>query len=138
MDYREIDEISDAFLEAWVENFAQPMEYVKYSDENIIHPVYGEQITGKKYDEEEAVVFHGTLKETEFEETGNIYGKNNDAIYEITLITKELKDRGIERVRHEDLVITSGRKFNIIGYVRKVQFLDQKIFTKLKVVEVYD
>lgn len=138
MDYREIDEISDAFLEAWVENFARPMEYVRFSEENKVHPIYNEVSSHKIYDYDEAVKFHGTMKEEFHNEEGNVYGRVPGIVSEITLVTKELTDGGIRQVRNEDIVLVGEQKYEIIGFTTRVQFLDRKIFTKLKVREKDD
>lgn len=137
----EIDEISDSFHDAWVEYFGQPMFYVPFvNDPTKIHPVYRE-VREKKYDYDNKVQFHGSFKQSPIKEDGDMTGKEDKEEAEITLVTKELRDAGIHYVNDRDIITVTDRdgktkKYNIIANNGKVQFSDNKIFTKIKVVDI--
>lgn len=141
----EIDEISEAFMDAWEEYFGQMLYYVPFdeiSTKNNAHPLYRDvQKKGKIYLWDDMKPFHGTLKSEEVEEKGDMYGKDEETKYDITFITKELRDQGILNVDKEALIYLVDRDgvnhvFNIIASNQKVQFGDNKVFTKLEVLEV--
>lgn len=138
----EIDEISEAFLDAWVEYFGQVMYYIKMkpTPESDIHPIYGES-KNKKYAEEEKVLFHGTYKQDPIEEKGDIAGKVEKEFAEITFVTKELFDKGITECKSEDIIEITNRigvtsRYNIFQHYGKVQLGNNRVFMKLKVVDI--
>lgn len=141
----EIDEISEAFMDAWEEYFGQMLYYVSFdeiSTKNNAHPLYRDvKKKGKIYLWDDMKPFHGTLKSEEVEEKGDMFGKDEDVVYNITLITKELRDQGILTIDKEALIYLVDRDginhvFNITALNQKVQFGDNKVFTKLKVQRV--
>lgn len=136
----EINEISQAFLEAWQEFFGAPMLYIPLAGDNDPHPIYNES-KNKKYDEENAVVFYGTLKERETLDVTTAIGKRSRKHFEITLVTQELVDKGVEYIDTNAIIRFTdrfGRVFNYSIYddYQKVQLVDNKLFTKLKVMEI--
>lgn len=132
-------------MDAWEEYFGQMLYYVPFdeiSTKNNAHPLYRDvQKKGKIYLWDDMKPFHGTLKSEEVEEKGDMYGKDEETKYDITFITKELRDQGILNVDKEALIYLVDRDgvnhvFNIIASNQKVQFGDNKVFTKLEVLEV--
>lgn len=136
----ELDEISNAFSEAWEEFFGQEMFYVELSGATEIHPLYGES-RGKIYDFEGKKPFNGTFKQDEYKERGEIGGRDNYEEATITFITKELIDLGIFTINQSAIIEIFHRDgerklYNIISNYGKVQLGNNKIFTTLKVVEI--
>ena len=140
MQQQEIDEISEAFLDAWKEYFGQIMYYIPFNPTATQkHPVYGET-KAKVYDEANKVMFHGTFKQEPIEEKGELAGGENYEVAEITFVTKELYDKGIVEIKPEDMVEVVFRggktkRYNIVAHYGKVQLSDNRIFTKLKVTD---
>lgn len=136
----ELDEISEAFQEAWNDSFGQEMFYVPFDKgKTISHPIYGDS-EEKVYDFDNKKRFMGTFKELNNEEAGELFGKDTNVEAEITLITKELFDQGVLEIDTSALVeIThrSGRTqlYNITKSIGKVQLGNNRIFTRLGVVE---
>ena len=140
MEQKELDEISDAFVDAWEEFFGQEMFYVPF-DENASkpHPIYGEN-KNKVYDYENKKRFMGTFKELSDEEAGELFGQETKAEAEITYVTKELYEQGITRPKKSALVQITFRDgvtklYNITEITGKVQLGDNRIFTKFGVFE---
>lgn len=136
----EIDEISEAFSDAWDEFFGQPMYYVPLMAGSTVHPIYRESKT-KQYDVENKKSFNGTFKVKDIEEKGEMNGRDEKTYAEITFVTKELYDQGILKINSRDQIHFFDRggeeiKCNIIGHSGKVQLGDNKIFTKLDVVVI--
>lgn len=140
----EIDEISDAFIDAWEEYFGQMLYYVPFdeiSTKNNAHPLYRDAPKkGKIYLWDDMKPFHGTLKSEEVKEVGDMFGKDETVKYTVTFITKELRDAGILDLDKEALIYLVDRDginyvYNIISLNQKVQFGDNKVFTKFSVVE---
>lgn len=137
----EIDEISDAFSEAWEEYFGQVMRYVPLSETTEVHPIYGEAIGSIKYDWENYYEFNGTFKEKEHAESGDMYGRNGEINAEITFVTKEFVDEGLYDISQTAIIFVKHRSgvskvYNIISNYGKVQLGNNKVFTKLGVVEI--
>lgn len=133
----EILEISSAFLDAWTDFFGTSMEYIPLSTETNFNSIYGESKT-KTYDEKKAVTFYGTISEQESLEKTSPYGKNVERFFNITFVTQELVDKGVTLVDSNSIIRYTdrfGKVFNleIFDDYQKVQFSDNKIFTKLKV-----
>ena len=136
----ELNEISDAFSEAWNEFFGQEMFYVKLSQATEIHPLYGEA-KKKLYDFENKVSFNGTFKQKKYEERGEINGRDNYEEAEITFVTKELYEKGITNIVQSsviEIIHRNGERklYNIISNYGKVQLGNNKIFTTLEVTEI--
>lgn len=138
----EIDEISEAFSDAWEEYFGQQLFYVPFDEkntENNVHPLYRDAPKkGKIYLWDDMKPFYGTLKSEEVKEKGDMYGKDNEVQFNITFITKELRDQNILNVDDRALIYYIDRDgvdhvLNIIATNQKVQFGDNKVFTKLSV-----
>lgn len=136
----ELDEISDAFLDAWKESFGQEMYYVPFIIESTpTHPIYNES-KKKKYDFENKLLFTGTFKELTNEEAGELFGNDTKVTAEITYVTKELYEQGIHKVQHSALIEITHRGGEVLTYdvtevIGKVQLGNNRILTKLGVVE---
>lgn len=146
MQQSEIDEISEAFSDAWDEYFGDKMLYLPFDRENTsFNKIYNETKC-LKYDESRAVEFNGSLREVEKEDVTQPYGDNEYDLFIITLVTKELLDKGIFEVNHDDIIKYTQRfgtqlvtrTFSIYGSVQKVQFKSTKVFTKIMVKEVLE
>lgn len=137
----ELDEISNAFSEAWDEFFGQPMFYVPFIlDESEVHTLYRET-RKKKYDWKAKREFIGTFKQEKYEERGEINGRDNYEKAEITFVTKELYDLGVKVIDQSSIIEIfhrdgSRKLYNIIANYGKVQLGNNKIFTKIEVVEI--
>lgn len=140
MEQNELDEISDAFLDAWKESFGQEMYYVPFlKDDTPVHPIYNES-KKKKYDLENKVLFTGTFKELTNEEAGELFGNDTKVTAEITFVTKELYEQGVTKAQHSALVEITHRDgttnlYDITEVIGKVQLGNNRILTKLGVVE---
>lgn len=140
----EIDEISEAFNDAWKEYFGDKLKYIRFIKNGTdFDDIYSES-KYLDYDYDNPIEFYGTLKELETEDVLEPYGKNDIKRFTITFITKELKDKGIFEVNTDDIIIYEQvlgdkilvRKFSIYDTIQKVQFSSEKIFTKLFVKEL--
>jgi hypothetical protein len=137
----EIDEISEAFMDAWEEYFGQIMYYVPFNDNpSDKHSIYGES-KKKTYDFTKKVMFHGTFKQEPIEEKGELGGGEEREVAEITLVTKELYDKGVKEFRLKDIIEITDRdgvtkNYNIYQNYGKVQLGNNRVFTKLKVVDI--
>lgn len=136
MNQAEIDEISVSFLEAWEEYFGTPMYLIPYNYTGSSN-IYGDK-KSKDYDLDNAVMFHGTLKELESSDTVKPDGKYDEEYYDITLVTKELNDQGVYKIDTNSLIKYVDRfrneyYFKIYDTFQKVQFSNNKIFTKIRV-----
>lgn len=144
MTQRERDEISDSFAEAWRESFGQEMFYVPFDEkgtEETVHKLYKES-KHKSYLFDKKVPFHGTYKQEPIEEVGELGGKRMRSYAEITFVTKELRDQGIDEVDERAIIQffdENGKehRVDIISLHGKVQFITDRIFTKLRVVSRY-
>lgn len=141
MQQTEIDEISDAFSEAWEEFFGQVMYYVPLDRERTIVDDLYEETEKKVYDFANKVQFYGTLKLTEESEVGEISGKSNTIGASITCVTKELVNKGVIYVELSSIIVTKNhnegyRFYNIVGQYPKVQLGDNRVFTTIRVVEI--
>lgn len=144
MQQSEIDEISEAFKDAWEDYFGDLMYYVRLDRKATkFNKVYNE--TKKlKYDMENKIPFHGTLKELEQDDVIAPYGDNEVKLFNITLVMKELIDEGQFLLDHDDIILYEQRlgdmlvtrKFTIYDSLEKVQFNATKVFGKIKVKEV--
>lgn len=135
----EIDEISQAFIEAWEDYFGDIVYYVPfdYSGTKADGSIYSETKT-KKYLYDKKVLLHATVKERENLDVNTAIGKRVEKHYEITFVTKELIDAGINQVDTNSILVYTDRfqsehKFMIYDDFQKVQLVDNKVFTKLKV-----
>lgn len=139
MKQEELDEISNAFQDAWTEYFGDEMYYVPFCEkETKKDDLYLEQKT-KVYDYENKKMFHGTLRETPAIDELRQTGKKIRKEFEISFVTKELVDQGIKYVNTNDIILYIDRfgtefRYKIYDEFQKVQFSDNKIFTKLKVI----
>lgn len=137
----ELDEISQAFLDAWKEFFGQEMFYVPFlKGETVIHRIYNES-KGKKYDLDNKLNFSGTFKESTKEELGELFGQDTKAEAEVTFVTAELYDKGVKEIplsARIQITHRSGitRIYDIVNVVTKVQLGNNRIFTKLGVLEI--
>lgn len=137
----EVDEISEAFLDAWKEYFGTVMYYVPFKEsETPVHRIYKES-KAKSYDYENKILFHGTFKQTPIEEKGELAGKVEMENAEITFVTKQLFDQGIEEVDPRAIIEVTKRNgitktYNITKRNGKVQLGDNYVFSKLEVVEI--
>lgn len=139
MTQAEIDEISQAFLEAWTDYFGDIVYYVPfdYSTTKADTSIYSET-KSKKYLYDQKIPLHATVKERENLDVGTAVGKHIEKHYEVTFVTKELADAGVFHVDTNAIMTYTDRfakeyKFLIYDDFQKVQLVDNKIFTKLKV-----
>jgi hypothetical protein len=141
MKQNEIDEISEAFKEAWTEYFGDEIYYVPFDTvNNIPDSVYKEKI-GKRYDYDNKKLFHGTLKEIASKDETHATGKKVYKDYEVTFVTKELIDQGVTEIDTRAILYYVDRfnkehEYKIYDEYQKVQLSDNKVFTKLKVVPI--
>lgn len=137
MNQTEIDEISEAFLEAWQDYFGTLMYYVPFKGGEDLDDTYLES-KGKVYDMANKIPVHGTIREIQSEDKSLATGKQIQKFFEITLVTKELVDGGLQSIDTNALIIYTDRfnkVYNLTIYddFQKVQLVDNKIFTKLLV-----
>lgn len=139
MSQNELNEISDAFHEAWTDYFGDEIKVIPYSSKDTHYDeVYG--VSKKKaYDRSKAITLTATIRQTEHEDVSSALGKRIEEHYTITFVTKELIDKGLTEIDSDSIIEYTDRfgvtkQFKIYGTQKKVQFLDNKIFTKLKVV----
>lgn len=144
MQQSEIDEISEAFQDAWEEYFGDLMYYVRFNKKGTeFNDIYNES-KKLKYDMDNKIPFHGTLKELEQDDVIQPYGDNEVKLFSITFVMKELIDQKQYILDHNDIIVYEQRlgnmlverRFNIYDSLEKVQFNSTKIFGKLKVKEV--
>lgn len=133
----EINEISQAFMDAWRDYFGDELYYVPFDYSTSADSIYSET-KAKKYLFDEKKLFHGTIKEREDLDKGTATGKRVEKHYEITFVTKELADKGITSIDTNALILYTDRfgnefKLHIYDDFQRVQLVDHKIFTKLKV-----
>ena len=133
----EIDEISEAFLEAWEDYFGTTMYYVPFKEGEDLDSTYLES-KSKVYDMENKVEFHGTIREIQSEDKSLATGKQIQKLFEITVVTKELIDGGVSHIDTNALILYTDRfnkdyHLSIYDDFQKVQLVDNKIFTKLLV-----
>lgn len=135
---RELNEISQAFLEAWTEAFGQEMYYIRFlSESTSSHSVYREATT-KVYDTSNKKLFHGSIKQKPLEEQMDIAENTGISTAIITYVSKELIDQGIVFPSLNDIIqytTYDGRTltWEIISVQERVQFSDWRIFTKVGV-----
>lgn len=143
MQQAEIDEISEAFSDAWKEYFGDLMYYVRFNrKETDFDSIYNES-KKLKYDMDNKIPFYGALRDLEKDDTIEPYGDDETKLYSITFVMKELLDKGQLSLNHDDLIIYEQRvgdmlltrKFYIYSSLQKVQFNSTKIFGNLKVKE---
>jgi hypothetical protein len=138
MSQTEIDEISEAFKEAWEDYFGDVLYYVPFDYASTqFSEIYGES-KKKKYLFLEKKPFHGTIKERELLDVNRPTGRSREKEYELTFVTKELIDQGITEVDTNSIIIYTDRfekeyRLIIFDDYQKVQLVDNKVFTKLKV-----
>lgn len=138
----EIDEISEAFSDAWQEYFGQPMFYVPFLESQTPKNIYNES-KDKKYDFDNKVPFFGTYKQEPIEEKGEMGGRVEEQFAEVTFVTKELFDKGVTEIDSRALIEITHRSgkthlYNIIEHYGKVQLGDNKVFYKLKVKDLQE
>ena len=142
MAQEEVDEISVAFLDAWKDYFGSRFYYVPFVSIGDSVSIYGES-KKKKYDYDGAIEFTATFKEYEGKDSVKAYGEDAVKAYSMTIVTKELLDKGINKIDTRALIVQEERigntvfvrKLNIIDDFKKVQFGDSKIFIKLTLQE---
>lgn len=128
----EIDSISKEFLDAWTNYFGQEMYYIKCISQQA-NNIYKE-VKSKQYDEENKILFHGTLKEKPVTEKEVQSGKRVLKMYEIVIVTKELEDAGINDIDLDDIIEVPLKNGNVLrleitSKKQKFQLLNNKIFT---------
>ena len=145
---KEVDQISDSFLDAWREFFGQEIEYIRYVEDSTpttYESLYGED-EGKSYDRLNPTIFYGSIKwspNKKLIELAGLKDKNLSAI--ITVVTKELVDKGIigqeTEITFKDLIRVTNRfgkvkEFKITQMNKTVQFSNNFIFTKIGILEM--
>lgn len=139
MNQAEIDEFSASFLEAWEDYFGAEMYIIPYAY-NGGGNTYGDK-KRKSYDFDNAILVHGTLKESEAQDVVKPDGKLEVRYYDITIISKELYDQGVYHIDTNSIIKYVDRfdnefYFRIYDSLQKVQFSNNKIFTRLKVSQI--
>jgi hypothetical protein len=148
MDINEINEISDAFLEAWVDFFGAPMYLVPF-DLDASSAVVDEYSTTYnepkqyKYKYDAKLLFHGALKDQESLDKEGALGFKLQTELAIIFISKELADKGVSQIPMSSIIeftdnSGSVKYYKIIDVVYRVQLTNHRIFTKMKVVELTD
>lgn len=78
MKQTEINEISNAFMEAWRDYFGDVMYYVPFDDQGtVVNHIYKES-KGKKYLWNSKIAFHGTIKEIQSLDVAQPTGKREE------------------------------------------------------------
>jgi FKBP-type peptidyl-prolyl cis-trans isomerase (trigger factor) len=139
----EIDEISDAFHDAWKEFFGMEMNLITMKpkdQQDSYDDLYGED-KKKDYEEGNKLSFFGTFKVSPIVEEGDLGGLKENVEAEITFVTKELFDKGIKQISNKDIIEVTQRsgnikRYNIVQNYGKVQLGDNHIFTKMMVAEI--
>lgn len=134
----ELDEISDAFSEAWRDYFGDEIKILPYDSRNTSYDEVYKVSKKKAYDRTKAITLKATIRQAEHEDISTALGKRVEEYYTITFVTKELLDKGLTHIDNNSIIEYTDRfnvtkQFKIYGTQQKVQFLDNKIFTKLKV-----
>lgn len=137
MNQSEINEISESFLEAWEDYFGAVMYLIPYEYNVQDNSIYGDKKV-KKYNIDKAVAFHGTLKELESPDVVKPDGRYNIEFCDITLVTKELTDQGVTKIDTNSIIKYIDKfgdeyYYKIYDSYKKVQFNQDKIFTKIRV-----
>lgn len=139
MSQTELDEISDAFQEAWEDYFGETIRVIPFDKKKTNYDeIYG--VSKKKvYDRTKAITLTATIRQQEHEDVSTALGKRVEEFYTITFVTKELIDKGLTEIDSDSIIEYEDRfgvvkQLKIYGTQKKVQFLDNRIFTKLKVV----
>lgn len=143
MQQAEIDEISEAFSDAWRDYFGDLMYYVRFNRKDTSFDTTYNESKKLSYDMDNKIPFYGALKDLEKDDTIEPYGDDETKLYSITFVMKELIDKGQFDINHDDLIIYEQkvgdmlitRKFSIYSSLQKVQFNATKIFGNLKVRE---
>jgi hypothetical protein len=148
MDVNEIDEISEAFLEAWIDFFGAPMYLVPFDressdmDEDEYTAIYREP-KQFVYNFAEKVLFHGALKDHESLDKDSVMGLSVETDLSVVCITKELADKGITKIPLSSIIefmdnTGEVRLYKIVDVIYRVQLSSHRIFTKMKIVELTD
>ena len=136
----EIDQISDAFHDAWEEFFGQKMSYIKYLGTSSSYSKLYNESKHKVYDTENKIDFYGSIKYSPTKKEIELAGSDENINAIVTLVTKELIDKGINNIEFEDLIEIEDRfgevkTYSINSISKKVQFSNNFIFTKVGVNE---
>lgn len=137
----EIDQISEAFLDAWVEFFGQKMHYIRYIGTSSPYDELYNESKRKVYDEVNKIEFHGSIKYNPTQKEIELAGLDKNVSAIVTLVTKELVDKGVTKLKFEDIIEVEDRfgekeRYNITSVAKKVQFSNNFIFTKIGVNEL--
>lgn len=142
MKQKEVDNISKEFLQAWKDFFGMKLKYIPYNREDSdFSDIYGDNIPGLAYDYNKAIEIYGIIKELDGVDKIMPAGKRTINYYEITIVTYDLFTQGITKVDTNDR-ITFIDKFGeehileLYETYKKVQFSNDKIFTKIKAREI--
>jgi hypothetical protein len=139
MEQTEIDEVSDAFTDAWKDYFGDVMYAVKLLATPAADAIYKEQ-KQKAFDYDNKILFHGILKQTAVEGELHQGGHRVEFKGTITAVTKELIDNGINvleptmRIYYIDRFGTE-HLYRSVDILTKVQLCNNRIFTSVGVVE---
>jgi hypothetical protein len=134
----EINEVSDAFLEAWSDYFGDAMYYVPFDTNTAYDGIYLEaKVKLYRYDLKK--LFHGTLKEAQISDELHQSGGKVKRKYTITFVTNELAGQGVQYINNNDIIEYTDKygntfKYSIYDDYKKVQLVNTKIFTKLEVI----
>lgn len=139
MDQREIDEISQAFQQAWDEIFGMYTYVLKHEPTTTEHPLYDERI-GKPYSDPIGPI-PATFRVNPTQEEIEQAGLSADVSGILTYVTKDLRDNGILSLNLTDRIRIEDRDGNVTVYEvtelsPRVQFGNNYIFTKVGVKEL--
>lgn len=141
MQQKEIDEISDAFKEAWTDYFGDEISIVALkTSKSEIDDLYGES-KKKEYDYENKITVHGTLKESPGMDEMKQAGKKINKTFDVTFVTKEAIDQGLLYINTSSILVYVDRfgkefRYKIYDEYQKVQFSSNKIFTTIRVIPI--
>lgn len=137
----EIDEISNTFSEAWHETFGMSVYYLRRKEgvQVTTHPLYDETI-GKNLEEDYEyigpipAIFAQEVIEQQLTESG----LDSSCQGILTLVSKDLRDKGILSVSRKDMFSVTDRDgvtslYNILDSRPTVQFVDNYIFLSVDI-----
>lgn len=150
MEQAQIDQISNAFSNAYQEFFGMPIQYIPFDrstvSQNKYEQMYAEaDLTDLNYNGTEAVTFNGSISYNPEKKELDLLGFDPDKVSAlITVVTKELVDGGIisaeREISYRDKIRINDRFNNETDYIiteigKSVQFSDNFVFTKIGVIK---
>ena len=138
----ELDELSLEFIDAYKDIFGWEMFLVPLDRSNTnINELYGES-SKKFYDFENKVPFYGIFRrQLPYLERGEIYGRENYDLAEVSVVSKQLRDAGVYVIDQSSIIEIfhkdgSRKLYNIVGDYGTVQLREEQLVTKIIVSEI--